>query len=61
VPAGDTVMIWCERADEATRTAMAALVADRLKLHKSGFAVRSIDRLPLLGSGKVDYRSLEAT
>jgi acyl-CoA synthetase (AMP-forming)/AMP-acid ligase II len=59
VPAGDTVVVWSETAGETERAAMVALLAERLKLHRSGFAVRTVDRLPLLASGKVDYRSLE--
>ncbi|GAA3449538.1 AMP-binding protein [Dactylosporangium matsuzakiense] len=35
-------------------------LADRLKLHWSGFDVRSIEAFPLLSNGKVDYRALEA-
>ncbi|MFI5915620.1 AMP-binding protein [Dactylosporangium sp. NPDC051541] len=35
-------------------------LADRLKLHWTGFDVRSVDAFPLLSNGKVDYRALEA-
>ncbi|WP_433611537.1 AMP-binding protein [Dactylosporangium sp. CA-139114] len=34
-------------------------LADRLKLHWTGFDVRPIEALPLLSNGKVDYRALE--
>ena len=59
VAGGDKVVIFSEGGDAAARSEMATLVADGLKLHRSGFDVRPIDRLPLLPSGKVDYRSLE--
>jgi acyl-CoA synthetase (AMP-forming)/AMP-acid ligase II len=55
----DTVVIWCEGADEAARRDIAGAVAERLRLHRTGFDVRSVQKLPLLSSGKVDYRSLE--
>ncbi|MEV4508071.1 AMP-binding protein [Dactylosporangium sp. NPDC049525] len=35
-------------------------LADRLKLHWSGFEMRGIPALPLLSNGKVDYRALES-
>jgi acyl-CoA synthetase (AMP-forming)/AMP-acid ligase II len=55
----DTVVIWCEGADEAARRDIAGAAAERLRLHRTGFDVRSVQKLPLLSSGKVDYRSLE--
>ncbi|HEV2781842.1 MAG TPA: AMP-binding protein [Actinophytocola sp.] len=60
VPAGDKVIIWLEGADEATRKAAARALSERLHLHVTGFDVRPIDALPLLPSGKIDYRTLEA-
>ncbi|GAA3227409.1 AMP-binding protein [Actinocorallia longicatena] len=57
---GDRVVIWAERADEAALARAAGELADRLRLHHSGFDVRSLDALPLLGNGKIDYRALEA-
>jgi acyl-CoA synthetase (AMP-forming)/AMP-acid ligase II len=61
VPAGDKVIVWCEGTADADRRAeVAKLLAERMKLHRSGFDVRGIDRLPLLSSGKIDYRTLEA-
>jgi acyl-CoA synthetase (AMP-forming)/AMP-acid ligase II len=59
VPAGDKVVIWLEDRAADTRKAVARELADRLHMHVSGFDVREIDALPLLASGKVDYRSLE--
>lgn len=60
VAAGDKVVIWCERADGERCRRMAETVARRLRLHRSGFDVRSLDRLPLTAAGKIDYRRLEA-
>jgi acyl-CoA synthetase (AMP-forming)/AMP-acid ligase II len=60
VPAGDTVVVWLEGADRDTCRAAARTLAERLHLNATGFDVRPIDALPLLPSGKVDYRTLEA-
>jgi acyl-CoA synthetase (AMP-forming)/AMP-acid ligase II len=56
----DKVVVFCEGASAEQQRELAVLLADRLKLHSTGFDVRGIDVLPLLGSGKIDYRSLEA-
>jgi acyl-CoA synthetase (AMP-forming)/AMP-acid ligase II len=55
----DRIVVWLEAADEAALSACASDLAERLNLHWSGFDVRSIEALPLLGNGKVDYRALE--
>ncbi|MER7001480.1 AMP-binding protein [Dactylosporangium sp. NPDC000555] len=61
VPAGDGVVVWCEGDLDASRRAeIAKLLAERMKVHRSGFDVRAIDVLPLLSNGKVDYKALEA-
>jgi acyl-CoA synthetase (AMP-forming)/AMP-acid ligase II len=59
VPAGDKVVVWIEDCAADTRKAAARTLAEKLHLHVSGFDVRDIDALPLLPSGKIDYRSLE--
>jgi acyl-CoA synthetase (AMP-forming)/AMP-acid ligase II len=59
VPSGDKVVVWLENRGADTRKAVARELAERLHMHVSGFDVREIDALPLLASGKVDYRSLE--
>ena len=59
VPAGDKVVVWVEDSAADTRKAAARTLAEKLHLHVSGFDVREIDALPLLPSGKIDYRSLE--
>ncbi len=55
----DKIVVWAEGVDEPARRGIATELAERLNLHWSGFDVRSIDSLPLLASGKVDYRALE--
>lgn len=60
VPAGDRVAVYVEGADRRLATAAAQALADRLRMHVSGFDVRGIRTLPLLSSGKIDYRALEA-
>ncbi|MGW6930294.1 AMP-binding protein [Lentzea sp. NPDC054927] len=59
MPAGDKVVIWLENCAADTRKAAAKALAEKLHLHVTGFDVRDIDALPLLPSGKIDYRSLE--
>ncbi|HSA53771.1 MAG TPA: AMP-binding protein [Yinghuangia sp.] len=61
VPGDDRIIVWLEGADpERCREAGRALAA-RLRVHASGFDVRALPALPLLASGKVDYRALEAS
>ncbi|MBB2909516.1 acyl-CoA synthetase (AMP-forming)/AMP-acid ligase II [Streptosporangium becharense] len=60
VTGDDRVVVWAEGVDTAACGELARDLAGRLNLHWSGFDVRGIDRLPLLGTGKVDYRLLEA-
>lgn len=55
----DRVTVWTEGMDPAAREAVARRLADELRLHWSGFDVRGVDRLPLLTTGKIDYRALE--
>jgi acyl-CoA synthetase (AMP-forming)/AMP-acid ligase II len=59
VPAGDKVVVWAENCAADTRKAAAKALSEKLHMHVSGFDVRDIDALPLLASGKIDYRSLE--
>jgi acyl-CoA synthetase (AMP-forming)/AMP-acid ligase II len=64
VAGGDKVVLFAELpegagAKDICRDAAGAL-SERLHLHRSGFDVRPIDSVPLLSSGKIDYRSLEA-
>ncbi|GAA2622756.1 AMP-binding protein [Dactylosporangium fulvum] len=58
--AGDDkiVVFVVDGAGDATR--LRQELADRLKLHWSGFEVRGVEALPLLSNGKTDYRTLES-
>ena len=60
VSAGDKVVLFAEGADGEICQDAARALSERLHLHTSGFDVRPIDAVPLLASGKIDYRSLEA-
>ncbi|GAB3499613.1 AMP-binding protein [Amycolatopsis cihanbeyliensis] len=59
VSAGDKVVLFAEGAATDTCKAAARALSEQLHLHTSGFDVRPIDTVPLLASGKVDYRALE--
>lgn len=59
VPGEDKVVIRLEGADSGACRAAAKSLAEQLHLHVSGFDVRGIDALPLLASGKINYRALE--
>ncbi|GAA3536476.1 AMP-binding protein [Amycolatopsis ultiminotia] len=63
VSAGDKVVLFAELPEGEAAPAIckdaARALSDRLHLHTSGFDVRPIDTVPLLASGKIDYRSLE--
>ncbi|MEU8262554.1 AMP-binding protein [Micromonospora sp. NPDC048999] len=56
----DKVVLFVEGVEADECRALAGRLAERLKLHRSGFDVRTIERLPQLPNGKIDYRSLEA-
>jgi acyl-CoA synthetase (AMP-forming)/AMP-acid ligase II len=60
VAGDDRIHVFVEGADAAVARAVRGELADRLDTHFSGLDVRGLDRLPLLPTGKVDYRSLEA-
>jgi acyl-coenzyme A synthetase/AMP-(fatty) acid ligase len=60
VPGGDKIVIWLEGGDAESCRAVAKHLSERLHQHISGFDVHGIDTLPLLSSGKIDYRALEA-
>lgn len=58
VPADDKVVLFAQGiANDVCKAASRAL-GERLHLHASGFDVRSIDVVPLLASGKIDYQAL---
>jgi hypothetical protein len=60
VAAGDKVVLFAEGADKGICADASSALSERLHLHTSGFDVRPIDTVPLLASGKTDYRSLQA-
>jgi acyl-CoA synthetase (AMP-forming)/AMP-acid ligase II len=55
----DRIHVFVERADEAIARTVRGELAAFLGTHVSGLDVRGIDPLPLLPTGKVDYRALE--
>ncbi|WP_252374944.1 MULTISPECIES: AMP-binding protein [unclassified Nonomuraea] len=56
----DRVTVWTEGLDAAGCARLARRLGAELRVHWSGFDVRSVDRLPLLANGKIDYRALES-
>lgn len=60
VAGDDQVIVFVEGAAEQDLQPKVVELADRLKLHWSGFEMRAVESLPLLSNGKVDYRTLEA-
>jgi acyl-CoA synthetase (AMP-forming)/AMP-acid ligase II len=59
VAAGDKVVLFAEGADKGICEDASRALSERLHLHASGFDVRPIEAVPLLATGKIDYRSLE--
>jgi acyl-CoA synthetase (AMP-forming)/AMP-acid ligase II len=55
----EKIVVWLEGADADTLASGASLLSERLHLHRSGFDLRTIETLPLLSNGKIDYRTLE--
>jgi acyl-CoA synthetase (AMP-forming)/AMP-acid ligase II len=61
VAGDDKIVVFVVDGDgQADHTQIRQDLADRLKLHWSGFEVRGIAALPLMSNGKVDYRTLES-
>ena len=58
VDRGDRVAVFLENGSDQQRCWAAAELAKRTRTHPSAFDVRSVPVLPLLASGKVDYRAL---
>lgn len=56
----DRVTVWAEGLDRDGCARLARRLGTELRLHWSGFDVRAVDRLPLLTTGKIDYRALES-
>ncbi|PRY29578.1 AMP-binding protein [Pseudosporangium ferrugineum] len=57
----DKLHVFVEGADAARARSVRGELAGFLGTHFTGLDVRGIDALPLLPTGKIDYRSLEAS
>ncbi|GAA5071254.1 acyl-CoA synthetase (AMP-forming)/AMP-acid ligase II [Thermocatellispora tengchongensis] len=55
----DRLVVWAEGLDRAGCAETARELAAGLRTHPSGIDVRGIGALPLLPTGKIDYRTLE--
>ncbi|MEV4637728.1 AMP-binding protein [Actinoplanes sp. NPDC049548] len=60
VAGDDKLHVFVEGADATLARSVRGELAGFLDTHFSGLDVRGIDALPLLPTGKIDYRSLEA-
>jgi acyl-CoA synthetase (AMP-forming)/AMP-acid ligase II len=55
----EVIVLWCESESEQGRLdTISRQVAERLRVNRHGVLARSIEKLPLLRNGKIDYRSL---
>ncbi|GAB1644782.1 AMP-binding protein [Krasilnikovia sp. MM14-A1259] len=61
VAGDDRIHVFVEGADAQLARAVRGELAGWLDTHFSGLDVRGVDALPLLPTGKIDYRRLEAT
>ena len=58
-PNDEVIVLWCESESEQGRLdTISRQVAERLRVNRHGVLARSIEKLPLLRNGKIDYRSL---
>jgi acyl-CoA synthetase (AMP-forming)/AMP-acid ligase II len=60
VAGDDKLHVFVEGADATATRSVRGELADFLDTHFSGLDVRGIDALPLLPTGKIDYRTLES-
>jgi acyl-CoA synthetase (AMP-forming)/AMP-acid ligase II len=56
----DSVVIFCEFGTEAAHSEIRAALAAKLKIHRSAFEFRRVDKLPTKDTGKVNYEDLMA-
>lgn len=54
------VVIFCEFGTEAAHAEILAALAAKLKIHRSAFEFRRIDKLPTKSTGKINYEDLLA-
>lgn len=55
----DRIIVFAEGSPEQSLAELRAALSHKLQVHASAFDVRAIERLPLLTSGKVDYKALQ--
>ncbi|MDT4991231.1 MAG: hypothetical protein QOH97_1123, partial [Actinoplanes sp.] len=60
IPGDDKVHVFVEGADQHVAQIVRKELTTFLNTHFTGVDVRGIETLPLLPTGKIDYRSLEA-
>jgi acyl-coenzyme A synthetase/AMP-(fatty) acid ligase len=60
VASSDRVVVFCEFGTEAAHSEIRAALAAKLKIHRSAFEFRRIDRLPTKETGKINYEDLLA-
>jgi acyl-coenzyme A synthetase/AMP-(fatty) acid ligase len=53
----DRIVVYCERTS-GNFAEHSRILAEKVRLHPSGYEFREVDRLPRLANGKIDYRSL---
>ncbi|MBB5190948.1 acyl-CoA synthetase (AMP-forming)/AMP-acid ligase II [Silvimonas terrae] len=53
----EAIVLWCEGA-HADLEHLSRTVAERLRVNHRGVEARTIEKLPLLRNGKIDYRTL---
>jgi acyl-CoA synthetase (AMP-forming)/AMP-acid ligase II len=61
VAGDDRLHVFAERQSEEDRRVLRSTIAEWLATHSSGVVVHGVDALPLLPTGKIDYRTLEAS
>ncbi|WP_433373640.1 AMP-binding protein [Actinoplanes sp. CA-142083] len=61
VPGEDKLNVFAEGISEDEARDLRTKISEWLGTHFSGVVVRSIESLPLLPNGKIDYRALEAS
>jgi acyl-CoA synthetase (AMP-forming)/AMP-acid ligase II len=61
VPGEDKLNVFAEGVTDDEARELRTKIAEWLGTHFTGVVVRSIESLPLLPTGKVDYRALEAS
>lgn len=59
VAGGKGVVVFCEFGDPAQYAALAEELSTKLRIHRSGFEFRHIDRLPTRDTGKIAYEALQ--